>query len=402
MGTFKIRPTQLVQGGSAYISNVGSVPVIYNGWYNAAQPTDGFTIIQIIRSLASDNKGPLVATVNNNPSPISFNDTLRFSFTGNSIYLDGSLTPIDFFSLPAGFTPLTATLDLHPSGIATQPFAGSSNFYLQFGTLTEGLANISSFSYSSPPTSLDLINNGCGIRVAIIVSDIGDLADVEIQELVLTGTYGIASSQFTLQNPTTPIYVGSKIKVFSNSEANDPGNFTHFSQVKLDFVADDGFIQTIFLNFDSYYFIVWQQPELWFYLPRELGHRRGKVTITLIGDGIQFTGSVVLGTLDVLYEDASGIYSLVKGQTDDVLYFREGYTTDTQEIMLPDMMNEELFVGDDFFNMLPFPRRILAQNDLSDDYETPSDLSVISSLRTVIVAKDTEIPSPFIKTAFLP
>ncbi len=68
--------------------------------------------------------------------------------------------------------------------------------------------------------------------------------------------------------------------------------------------------------------------------------------------------------------------------------------------MLPNMMDDEVY-EDDFFSMLGYPKQILSQNDIDEDYEV-GDFTIVATLRPSIVLVDVEIPSPFIKTSFLP
>lgn len=237
-------------------------------------------------------------------------------------------------------------------------------------------------------------------------------AFAKIARFILTGTYNIIQSQFSfaLQNPTIPVTVGDPIKIDSPN-----GGLQDVTQVQLSYLDPTGVQKTLILDFTTgniidqngstisgSNFTIAQQPDkLYFYLPSVLGTFSGSLLVTLIGAGTQFSGSVLVGILSVLFEDASGIYRLVDNQTDDILYFRVGFTTDIKQIMLPDMREDEDIYKDDFFNLLPYPTKILAQDDIDEDSEQ-GDFSIISALRPITLIRTVEVPSPFIKTAFLP
>ena len=142
--------------------------------------------------------------------------------------------------------------------------------------------------------------------------------------------------------------------------------------------------------------------QMQFYLPFGFGRYAGPVTITLIGNGTQFSGSVLAGVLNVLYADASGIYSLTEGQTNDTLYFRDGYTTDIKFLFLN---SENEIYDDNYFSMKQERLRMLAMNDFEyEDYEDYEDnfFTITGALRIPVTTIETEIPSPFVMTAFLP
>jgi hypothetical protein len=120
--------------------------------------------------------------------------------------------------------------------------------------------------------------------------------------------------------------------------------------------------------------------------------------------GTEFSGSVSAGTINILFADASGIYLLVKGQTNDILYFREKYTTINQLLFLSFAEDESDYivksqeVDNTFFSMIDYPTAVLAE---TEDYDY-DDFSIIGVPTTAILLYNVEIPSPFIKTGFLP
>jgi hypothetical protein len=424
MGTFKIRPTILSQGPSlSYYPNIDSTPQGVNPgtwsyWYAGISAPDSATIIQIV---SRQNLGTMYEILQNkagNNNPQTANDLLRFWFTGNCIYLDGSSTPISINTLPVGWTPLTAILSVNPTPTTYNLPTLTQHFFLQLDALTEGVQDSPTLAYSSPPTAIDLLSNGCGIRTTIHIDNSAAAGSLDIEEIVIDGTYGIAQSTPVIvqQNPTTPVSFGDSTKfIITTAEAAGTpisgstiyGTLKDVIQIQLSWIDSSGISHTTLIDntHNQYSIIVNTQSELWFTLPLGFGSFSGTVNITFIFDGTQFSGSVLVGTLQVLFENASGIYVLDNSQVHDTLYFREGHITDNKLIMLPNMIENvtytEMFYEDDFFNMLSYPRKILAEDAIEEDIEG-GDFSIISILRTVIVLIDVNVPSPFIKTAFLP
>lgn len=300
-------------------------------------------------------------------------------------------------TLPAGITPLTAIPQL------TTNHPGPDTGYLfTITALGSGVGGTTPtrditifYTYNTVPSMFLLMTESIGVIVTH-PTNYG-----AIYGLFITGTYEITASQFTLSNPTVPVYVGDKVVITADP---DTGNLDHIKTVQLSAIDPITHLLTVLttIDIDSYYIIWWESDLFEFYLPLELGDFEGFLFIELIGDpGTSFTGSVLVGTLQVLFEDASGIYSLVKNQTHDVLYFREGYTTNTKLIMLPNIQEDEI-LEDNLFSSLPYPYKILTQQEEpSEDYEV-SDFSRIATPQIAIVTKNVEIPSPFIRTAFLP
>ena len=144
---------------------------------------------------------------------------------------------------------------------------------------------------------------------------------------------------------------------------------------------------------------------LFFYIPPPKIMRKytGLVGVTIFGTTL-FSGSVALGFIDIYWTDGSGIYFLDDSQTHDTLYFRDGYVTDVNLLFLQGLgiLSEETVIEDDFYSMLPYPRKILSQQEFENEDEFFQDYTLKTTLRFAVVTRDVEIPSPFIKTGFLP
>lgn len=323
---------------------------------------------------------------------------LRFGLFGNCISLDGGPL-ISFATLPAGFTPTTAQVDF---GGQVNTLAGA-NYFLQFDLFTESsalpqalLGSIVSFIHPNPvPAVLDLFNNGFGVRYSAPFGSGGIIVDL----LQLSGTYDIQAFQFpfSIENPTVPVRTGDKLKI--NSTGTPP--LTDFTTINFINPVTNKILVTLNLD-ESYYVIALEALILWLYIPLDLISYNGAVEIQLVGPGTQFSGSVSLGTIQILSEDASGIYSLVDGQTSDILYFRGAITTIPVLLFLQiNIEEDDRYAEEDFFNLLKYPTRVLSTAEYDDDYED-SDFSFVGSPVAVIFPISVEIPSPFIKTAFLP
>ena len=305
--------------------------------------------------------------------------------------LDGN-PAISFNSLPSGFTITSASLTLR--GVSNL----SGTLTLRYGLLTpvvEAINNSTSgfAGYNIVPTgsmsSVYFISNRISLSASLdstwpIPEDLL-IAGLQVDAFQITGTYEIQQYQFALENPNTPIRVGDKVKITSTIP-------DAIKQIQVDY-TEDNLPKTIIIDPDSDCVIIWEPYIIWFYLPLELGNFKDLIYITLIGDGVQFSGSVLLGILQILFEDASGIYALVGDQTDDELYFRDGYITDVSLIML-DLSDDDF---DDFFEILGYPYSMLLE-----DYEETDDFTIISALGIPVTLLNVEIPSPFAKTAFLP
>ena len=391
--TFIIRPTSLVQGGTPYYDvQFVPQPPDSGAWIQDSTGGSPHTILDCILSQTWVNI--FQAAVSADTVTVSFSDVLRFIFSGNCIYLDGSLTPISFSALPAGFIATSASVKIDPSILPEVNLGGSSHYYLQQANGFAGVVDTPSYPYANPDI-VNILSFGCGLEVHILnIPAVSQGNVVLIFNLRVEGTYSIGATRFTLQNSTTPVRAGDKVKVTSLT-----GGLDGVAQIV---ISDPTTGLSVTIDAGSYYIILQQPDMFWFYIPFDFVGDDDLITIELIGDGVEFSGSVDLGTLQLLSEDATGIYELVKGQTNDIIYTRDGYTTDPSLLMLPDMMENELYYdNDDFFSLLRYPYQILSSEDYQDDIDQ-SDFSITSSARFVIVPLNVEIPSPFIKTAFLP
>lgn len=355
-GTFIIRPTVLVSGGTP-IYDYASTPAFPFGGYQRNSGNDGSTILQWVNNSIGNPAGDGI--VYSTVAPFSFNDTLRFSFTGTSIYLDGSGTPIAFATLPAGFTPLSASAILLTGG----PSISSNNFNLQHGTLDNGPAGSQTYPYdfTFPPSMLRIWANGIGIKLFLSSqpppnpnNDGKDISNFRIE-----GTYTISSYGYSITN--SPVTVGNDVIITAtrkddgivipsspDGSPNGPFDFdlsTLFIEVvnpvtglvtefpippsAVTFRSDTEFIFTLPIDFPFSGFF-------WLYAVFD-------DDAILPDDTVLTSRAVPLGLLEILlYGNVSGIYRLVDGKKTDTIYRHDGTTT---EIKIPDPFGKVGFVG---------------------------------------------------------
>ena len=352
-GSFIIRPTSLISGGTPLYDLENTPATAFAGWVIDLTDLPSNTILKAVNSSGLAAIPPInllecvVSTSLLVPS-LSFIQVLRFGLLGASIYLDGSGTPITLSGLPPGFTPASAAVLLgvpNPPNITDQPVSGSSQCFLQQVSGVNGALNSTSFPYSPVPNMTTMINNGIGISANISVTDAGDVGDIVINDLRIEGIYIIAqygTPSANLQAPPTPIATGSLITINSpittfpsynsgvpgsypgsapilSSPINPPINLLGVTQVDITYLDSSQVLQTIVVPSSS--FIIWTQSILQFPMPPLPASNPPVINIILIGNGTQFSGSVPLGSLiTIFFTDGSGVYTLTPGATNDSLY----------------------------------------------------------------------------------
>lgn len=312
MGTFIIRPTTHNSGGIPLIISPGLPPDDYAGY----KASDASTVLQAIQSLVAA-PAFLDFWVRATNAPNALTDTIRFDFLGSSIYLDGAVIPIAFNSLPPGFTLSDATISFDVSAaVAT---SGSIHFYAQGASGNNGPEDTQNYTYDMgafpTPTMLDVVNNGCGIRIVANVTSFGvseHAALTAIRNLRVIGNYTTDAFQWTLNSPTNGASIGDEITITSTN-----GGLDEIDTITL---TANGITIEVILEI--------QTPDLiMFFMPSGFGNFSVESPIIVdvvatVNNGTQFSGSVTLGTLSLLFVDASGIYVLIKDKRTDTLYDR--------------------------------------------------------------------------------
>lgn len=356
MGTFIVRPTAIASGGVPVIDANGTIPNDYAGWSIDDYPTN--QIIDALRAVANtfEFQFDVFADIIAN----SLTLTLRALFTGECIYLDGSSTPISFNNLPTGFTPSAASVKIATPGIGV-PSDGTAHYYLQQDSGNNGTVDTPTYNYGVAPTMLDLVSNGCGLKCAVVVNDGTDAGDISgIYNLRVEGNYDQLSYSWTITPATSPLDIGDIVTVTStngglNGIVTDiGGGVSGINLNAVDSSADPAINITInvptaniltqtanLLRFTMPSLIVNPPPSPY---TTTVIYRRRRIIIYLkaLGNGVQFSGTVVIGTLPVLTTDGSGIYQLVVDKTADTLYARDGSTSD---VKIPDPFGKVGFIG---------------------------------------------------------
>lgn len=331
MGTFIIRPTVQDSGGTPQY-NSGALPFNPGGWCTEDYPTT--PLLDVIKD-TSPTPNALQVLCGGDTGSNAYSDTLRLSFTGNCIFLDGSPTPISFAGLPSGFTVLTASVEIRTDPSGVQPGGGVAQFFLQQGPSNDGTVNTNSFPYSSLAI-LHIVSSGIGLKVNF-TAPMGTAPGIgpAIYDFRVEGTYELQGFIFTLQVPNEPVNTGDEITVTSGTLDLD-----QVTDIDIEYTDENGDPQIIPVtvirkqNSNTLIFIM---PDL-----NSIGAPPGIIIITI--HSTQFSGSVTLGKLITIYFlNAPGIYTLVAGKSNDTLYdIENGGTVD---VKIPNPFGKVGFVG---------------------------------------------------------
>lgn len=314
MGTFDItKPANISNliGGRSDIFN--TIP----GWFNTS--TGGSADSDLINAIIGP--GPALGVVAASDSgTATVNIEFGFDQSTAVFKLDGNAA-ISYNSLPAGFTIVSANLTLHtqhsedgtidysygllPSFSETNIFVGFNNYLItQLGNIsaTDFIANkitvhgVMSTTLGGPPQMVGLFY---------------------LSGFVLSGTYAIQNFSWTLQTPTDPVQHNSHITVTSSPLNINPIDFSQILTASLNYIDSLGNLKSI--NIPSINWITFTLYLFVFSIP-DLGADNPPIVEIFI-TGTQFAGSVSLGKLmTIFFANATGIYTLTPGKTDDTLY----------------------------------------------------------------------------------
>lgn len=356
MGTFILRATDV------FINTDWDVVI-------GGIPDDTPSNVQLLEAVNFD--GVVVDTYLNRPtSGAAENATVTFLCTGSSIYLDGSPTPIDINSLPAGFTVVTAFAKSNGSipaplgaGVITFKVSGSA-----VGTIT--IPDTSINVDLMPFNTAELITTSLGVDAVM-----PDGSEALVWNYRLEGTYSITSG-FSLNPPSGDVEPGQTIIVTGPGAGTIPYGILNnpkvipvtpkvinpttvkievpkpptdpcfdclsgscpecddcFDPCSEDLESEecqsclDACLDCLVNCLEDLEAAEECQKSTQDDPPDE-------VPIVVICN-IPFGGSVPLGTFNILVAEASGIYQLVDGKTNDTLYAtaRDGTTYD---VKIPD------------------------------------------------------------------
>jgi hypothetical protein len=280
--------------------------------------------------------------------------SLSFEVATNipSFALDNGNT-IEFSTLPLRI--IFSNLTFNWGG---QMFAigATSHFVVTCGTYNSGNLNAGPYDHNTSPVPIDsglsytpTLLLGIVAKIALISSGnaaISSPAQVfSYDGIGINGTYKIVPYQSTIVTPTAPITPGTtpisiisplavlpsynlgttpgpypgSAPTLSLQNATIPMNLLNIIQVDILYLDSTQILQTIVVPAST--FTIQTQNLLTFTMPPIVGATPPVVTIVLVGDGTQFSGSVELGSLQTIYFiDGSGIYTLSPGATNDNLY----------------------------------------------------------------------------------
>lgn len=303
-GTFRIKAASIsskVNGSAAWATGTGSV-------------ADADII------LAANAVAPQTSGYGCNVAGAGIEATIHFLGDTTAIILnEGTVDEetLAFASLPAGFNPTSASVKAWIRSFV----AGTVDIFFRQAAATESSAFSATttpvlqefaYDFTIPLPLLSIINNGFGFRIANDGSaGINGRLGFNGATGVPTGIYGdysILAYTFTL-NPVNGSSVDPGDVITITSDPNDP-DALNLLGIKIVGVKPN--VQTANL--------------LTFNVP----YTGGTFVLTAIGDGFQFTGSVILGSFIINNFDGSGIYVLVPGKRNDTIYntARDGTTTD--------------------------------------------------------------------------
>lgn len=336
-GTFIIRaPTSVSQ-------NVGTVPASWGAGTNGTnplRPTDDASLLLGINSSAADNPALYAGWDGNGFIGPSGTWRARFGFgLGDAVIsLDGA-PPISFNSLPSGIYAPTATLKIDVGRYPNVSGDVSGDLFFQRDILTESgdlnqsaslIPGTKSFIYAflvpGHGEFLDIINDGFGIRCVFTA---GLSLGQQFINARIEGTWDTDFYQFDFPLDGDDVAKGEVITI--TSPGTDPLTDLDLSEL------------TLSLPCGTIVPIIQTQTLFTFLVPITCAGA-GTQTLSAIGNGVQFSGSVALGTLDILDTNGSGIYELVPNKSNDTLYsdHRDGTTVD---VKIPNPFGKTGFIG---------------------------------------------------------
>jgi hypothetical protein len=334
-----------------YVLQADQVFTNVGGWYGELNhscplnvPTGGGSDSEILAGINSANSllnKLLGGRTCGTPDTVGSEVHIRFGYglSTNNISLDGN-PAISFDNLVPGFKISSAQLQITVSLQAT--FAPTTA-NLERGQLdTKDIkANLSPYTsifatvsddwdYSNPtlgPTIFQVIQDGFGLD--FVPSVTGDTPFfVKAFNAFVIGLYDIVADGFSLDT-IGPATNGDTISVSATSGLDT------INKVQIQY--NDGTTVTI----DVTSFVTQTPTSLTFILPF-LGFTG---TAQLFMQGTSFSGSVLLGSLEVLVENGSGIYEIVPGKTNDTIYVNSGDGPTTQDVKIPNPRWKTGYIG---------------------------------------------------------
>lgn len=357
----------------------------------------GGTDTQILSGLAGD----LVAS---DSSALSFS----IDCTNNDITVD-SKTGQTINDLPVGFNISTMGITysfrfFSPTGnVGTFKFLFNQGFVAGLGAGFLDTTGVQSGTITFSITGLtfaDLFGDHWFLSLLFKTLGFGEI--LHINKFTIHGTYATISGSFTIPSNT-------QVAANQNVTITATQNLDAIAGLVLGYIDPVTHIYTR-VNIPSSQFVSQSAIALTFTIPSNFNIAAiPNVLVTGFFNGVVFSGEVVLGTLQIVLADASGIYVLQAGKATDTLYGAgTGQIRSTLNIALFNMLNDE-FIEPSYELSIPFvnPSNQINASTIvmdEDDEEIFNEETVVGqSVNTVIInTTDVAIPNPFAATGFLP
>lgn len=331
MGTFVIRPTVQSSGGTPYTNGAvfggpDFIPLLTTGWY-----TDNATQTLLERLRNQDGVGAVGAAASNG---IPFNDTLRFAFNGNSIYLDGATTPIQF----NGMTSLIPTTCRIQTGLPAH-IVGGSHFRIQSNSSTEGNQDEEFYDYNFTPgfnpSMFAIWANGMGIRVACPAGLPSGIINFGTAEVV--GSYNTSGIISYVSSTTgVPVVNGSRVTISAPA-----GGLGAVQSLTVEYINAIGEVETVVIPPEN----IVEHTEFIIIFILIINPGETPATVVVNGIGTIFGGIVTLGIIPTIFFTAgSGIYRVVNGKVNDTVYITDS-GGDTIDITIPRPFAKTGYIG---------------------------------------------------------
>jgi hypothetical protein len=259
--------------------------------------------------------------------------TITLIFTGGSTINLAGLGAFTIDTVPSGLTILNNCIGT--LGLAVGAAAPS--------TITVEAAGETGGSLLSPQVAISdnkpfpLLWAGL-LKANVHTAGFADAVNCNSVGAQITGNYAILNFSWTLDTPG-PVNPGDTIQISSN-----PLNANHLKLNQLTpsivYINDLGAHEVSITDI-----ITQTEFSLIFTLPSLPGGNNGIIYIDGLGNGTQFSGSVVLGSLVILIENASGIYRIIADKTNDTLYVDSANSNTTANVKIPDPFAKTGFIG---------------------------------------------------------
>lgn len=129
-----------------------------------------------------------------------------------------------------------------------------------------------------------------------------------------------------------------KNKIIVDSDTID---LTTLISIAYVYIGFDGFIHSIITPKSE--FLTQTTTEITFILPDPCRFFDEPISVTFTG--IQFSGSVPLGILSILYANASGMYKITVNKTNDTIYGDSSISPETHDVKIPNPFAKTGYVG---------------------------------------------------------